>query len=364
MTGRRVNVLVLSSEHPLSGYGSATALRMFIAAAATQPSWTVTTIASCRRRALPPRGAVRTRRLAALAAFTARALVAAVLLRSDEVDIVVSWQPLPAALAGWIAARRTGAMHLVRTCGPELHPSWSAFPALTAAARPLTHRLLAHADGVVVKSMLERDLLPAKVSADRVHLVPNAVVGGRTISRPVGDVVRVLAVAQLEKHKGGEQLIAAFIATTARRRHRARLTIVGGGSQRGRLKRLADPAATAVRFTGQLPSSAMPSVYAAHDVLVVASEWEGSSNAVLEALAAGLPVIGCTAAVGDAVDHGVNGLVLPSASTPALTAAIDLFVGLPGDRVLLMREAARRVAERHRPADLVTAYSRLFGSLR
>lgn len=363
--------MVFSSEDPSGGYGSATALRTFLRAAAEHTDWKVVVvvvagdddgepdIAGVRILRMPGGR----RRGTQLIAFTIRATLVALGPACTSADTVVSWQPLPAAVPGWVTARRAGAAHVVRTCGPELAPQWSRFPVLTVLARPLTRRLLASAEAVVVKSALEHRLLPPQVRSDRVYTIPNAVEQQPlTTARHRSPEVRVLAVAQLEAHKGVDRLIRAFALSKAGQRAGACLTIVGGGSQRAELEKVTLSIGARVTFTGRIGSACMPAIYAAHDVLVVASEMEGSSNACLEAMAAGLPVVGPASALEGLVHDGVDGVLAEGSTVGALTAAIDRFLSSPSTWKS-MRSAARHAAARHAPEELIRAYARMLAGL-
>jgi glycosyltransferase involved in cell wall biosynthesis len=259
-------------------------------------------------------------------------------------------------LAGLVASRVGRAPHVVRTCGPELARSWSRFPGATSAMMPITKRLLSRADAVVVKSDVERRLVEPSARG-RVHLIPNAVGAEFFVRRRtwVDDEVRLLTVCQLEAHKGVSRLLTALAAVQARR---FRLTVVGDGSQRGRLERLAKAAGVAAHFVGKVPHAELPPIYAVHDAFVLPSVLEGCSNAVLEALAAGLPVVGNRSAIDDLVDDGVTGVLAESADERGLTSAVDrLLRAAPAWPA--MRDAARRSVAAYTPTRLLAGYREL-----
>ena len=355
------------------GYGSATALRTFLDAATEHTDWQVVTVRPGSRDGsgrddvgVVPVAAGHAR-LTQLVVFPLRAMVIALGGTARDADVVISWQPLPTAVAGHLAARRHGLPHVVRTCGPELHRRWSRYHLLSVLARPLTAWLLRSADAVVVKSRLELSLLPQQVHPHRVHLVPNAVVRRTQVrpiaaDQPVPATPRLLAVAQLEIHKGVDRLIHAVAATGRKHAGGLPLTVAGHGSQRLRLEALALRSGAEVTFVGRVPTENMAAVYRGHDVLVVASEMEGCSNAVLEAMAAGLPIVGPRAALDGLVLDGYNGVVAERTDTAALAAAIHRFVHLRAEWEQ-MRDAARTVAEQHRPEVLVHAYDQLLTAL-
>jgi phosphatidylinositol alpha 1,6-mannosyltransferase len=100
----------------------------------------------------------------------------------------------------------------------------------------------------------------------------------------------------------------------------ARLAIVGDGPARTRLESHAGPG---VAFLGQLSGVALAEVYASADVFCFPSTTDTFGQVLLEAGAAGLPVV--AAAVGGAcepVEHGVNGLLVPPDDARALAAAV------------------------------------------
>lgn len=92
---------------------------------------------------------------------------------------------------------------------------------------------------------------------------------------------------------------------------RARVVFVGTGTEEEKLRRMAAELGVAgnVTFTG--PRSDIPRLLAASDVFVLPSLKEGFSNAILEAMACGLPVV--ASGVGgtrEVIDRGINGFVL------------------------------------------------------
>ncbi len=136
---------------------------------------------------------------------------------------------------------------------------------------------------------------------------------------------------------------------------RCRLTVVGDGSQYRALAAAADSLGVAASFPGRIPHSELPAVYAAHDAFVLASSLEACSNAVLEAMASGLPVIGAASAVGDLVADGVCGMLAGGSGTDELAEAIARLVAVPS-RIPSMRAAARLVAAEHSPERLIAGY--------
>ena len=112
---------------------------------------------------------------------------------------------------------------------------------------------------------------------------------------------------------------------------------MGEGAERGRLEAAADSLGCreAVVFAGQL--SDVWSLYFAADVFVLPSHSEGSPNVLLEAMAAGLPIVAtAVGGIAEMVEDNQTALLVPSQDPQALAAAIA--------RVLKDRDLAQRLA--------------------
>jgi glycosyltransferase involved in cell wall biosynthesis len=108
------------------------------------------------------------------------------------------------------------------------------------------------------------------------------------------------------------------------------LLIAGEGGQRPTLERdVAELGLTGrVRFLGALPRERVVELFAAADASILSSTWENFPHAVVEALAAGTPVIAtATGGVGEVVHDGENGLLVPLGDSQALGAAVRRYFG-------------------------------------
>jgi glycosyltransferase involved in cell wall biosynthesis len=108
-----------------------------------------------------------------------------------------------------------------------------------------------------------------------------------------------------------------------------RLLIAGEGDERGPLERHAAELGlgTRVEFLGAQPRERVVELFAAADAAVLSSSWENFPHTVVEALAAGTPVIATTTGgVAEVVRDGENGLLVPSGDVEAFAAAIERYL--------------------------------------
>ena len=168
----------------------------------------------------------------------------------------------------------------------------------------------------------------------------------RRFGVPDGAVL-VLAVGRLVEKKGFRVLIDAAATVPG-----AHVLIAGDGSLREELRRHAESLHAPVTFAGALGRTAIPEAFAAADVVAVpsvvdrAGNVDGLPNTLLEALAAGRPVVASAlAGIPDVVSDGLNGLLVKAGDVAALAAALRRLKDDVSTRTALAA-AARRSAER------------------
>lgn len=167
---------------------------------------------------------------------------------------------------------------------------------------------------VVVPNFLESEVFapvpPAAIAARRAAL-------GLPLDAPVIGIV-----ARLAPVKDHRTLLAAF-DLVHRTDSGAHLAIVGDGPEEGRLREQAGALAAAhrIHFLGALPNR--PTPHALFDISVLCSTSEGFPNSIVEAMAAGKPVVATdVGGVRDAVQDGVSGMVVPPAQPEAIASAL------------------------------------------
>ncbi len=204
---------------------------------------------------------------------------------------------------------------------------------------------------------------PIEVVPNAVSLPPGISAAERLALRRemIGDPARplLISVGRLALPKGYPDLLTAFAAL--RQTHpSAALVIVGEGHLRDELA----AQIAALKLEGHAillgARSDVPRLLAASDLYVSASHWEGLSVAVLEAMAAGLPVIATS--VGDVPRVVVSGagVVVPPKEPAALAEAARALLNDPAQRQSLGAAAKAHVTHNHSPAVWLDRHLRLY----
>ncbi len=241
----------------------------------------------------------------------------------------------------------------------------------------LERRLHSRMSAVIANSQsVARELEAEGVAPARLGLIYNGLdsevstPAGRDRTRDalgVGETTLVFViVANLIPYKGHLDLVRAFGAAAPKMAVDWRLWIVGRDDGLGpEIRALAISLGVDDRLSYLGPRDDIPDLLSASDVGLLSSHEEGFSNAILEGMRAGLPMI--VTDVGgnsEAVIHGETGVVVPPRDPSALAEAI---LRLTSDRALrrsLGDNARRRIEQRFTLASCVDAYEALYRGLR
>jgi len=138
----------------------------------------------------------------------------------------------------------------------------------------------------------------------------------------------VVTVARLVPIKNVPLLVEA-IARVRERVPNVHLLIVGDGPERTAVRTLVGELGLVdcVTFAGQVPHGDTPACYRTGDVFALSSDFDNSPNAVLEAMASGLPVVSTDAGgIREFVGVGGGGLVVPRGDAAALAKALERYL--------------------------------------
>ena len=267
-------------------------------------------------------------------------------IRTARPDLVHLHSRRGSDVWGGIAARLAGVPSVLSRRVDNRERAWAV-----ALKYRLFDRVIAISDGI-------RDVLLAEgVSPQRRRCVRSALdarpwlqpVDRAAFRREFGlddDAIVIGVVAQLIRRKGHRHLFDALKALHPER-PRLRVLLFGQGPLRGDLEARAarDGLASIVRFVGFRDD--LPRWMAGLDVLAHPADREGLGIALLQAQAAGVPVVASRAGgMPEAVEDGVTGLLVAPGDVPALADALRRLADDPALRESMGAAARARVLER------------------
>jgi len=252
---------------------------------------------------------------------------------------------------------RTRFVASARNCKPE--PS--------RLRRWVMRRAFGAADAVIANSaeMSRFASIYYNSPSDRSHVVYNGVDVERFGAHEPADGLRIGTIGRIEAQKNLDGFLAAA-AIVARVRSDVHFLVYGKGSERERLQARVEEMGLGevVHFAGTTDD--VPGVLARFDQFWLTSDWEGTPNVVLEAMAAGVPVIATrVGGTPEVVLDGQSGILVDRGDMEAVAQAS---LRLAADQALQerMAGAAQHVArERFSISSMVAAtvsvYERVLG---
>lgn len=369
-----MRLLLVNYEYPPVGGGAATATRALARCFASMGhSVTVLTSGLDADAGDRDEGAIRVRRLKTgrsrpdrasmreMLAFVLRGMLW--LLRTRErADAAIVFFSVPCGPLASILETKHRVPTIVSLRGGDVPGFLPELNRMHAAIAPIRRHCLRHAHAVVANSPSLATLAQA-ADGGRVEVIPNGVDTDAFFpaQRRADGGFELLFVGRLTEQKRLGLVMEAFesLRESTRGNEGLHLSVVGDGPLREPLQRAAARLGIADRVTwhGWVSRDRLSEVYRSADCFVQASNIEGMSNTVLEAMASGLPVIASDGPGNrDVVNDRVNGMLFPVDDRAALLAAMRT---LHGDEELRreLGAASRRMAlERHSWSASARAY--------
>ena len=230
------------------------------------------------------------------------------------------------------------------------------------------------ADRVVFnsKNVVDFSILNEGVRPEQVVVIPNGVPARDqapdkpTLRARLGlpnDCPLIGTVGRLRPQKGVEVLLHAFQWVIIEEPTTV-LLVIGDGELRPDLERLAHTlgVADSVRFLGERPD--VSDILPALDVYAHPALFEGMPNAVMEAMAAGLPVVATDVdGTRELIEDGNTGWLVPSGDAPKLAERILILFADPLAARHAGQAAARKIHAAYSLEAMVAGFDDLYRSL-
>src|SRR5437764_8101863 len=222
-----------------------------------------------------------------------------------------------------------------------------------------------HTVVVVLSSRMKSSLAAHRFNLPDIQLIPNGVDITRFNSACVDNAIDgreqvAVCVAKLRYEKGIDVLLQAWYLVH-QQAPQARLIIVGSGYLQAQLECMARELgiAASIEFAGL--QSDVPGQLHRGSMAVLPSRWEGMPNALLEAMACGLPCVATRVSGSeDIIQHGVNGLLVESEDYQNMAQALLTLLRDPGLAQKYGRNARETVERQYSFEQVIDRYVELY----
>lgn len=258
------------------------------------------------------------------------------LLREGKYDLIQAFFTVPCGAVAKKLHRESGVPYVVSLRGSDVPGYSDRFGFLYPFLRPIVRRIWRDAAAVVSNSQGLKELALRTDPQRAIDVIPNGVdvrhfvpVFGndekhsRLTKGALPTVHLTLGASRVTDRKGIHYLIEAI--DLLKSEFVFSLKVIGEGNAKERLEKMVRERGleSQVSFVGRIPREDTLPYYQEADVFVLPSLNEGMSNAMLEALACGLPIVTTrTGGAEELVCEGVNGLLVKHADAQDLARAL------------------------------------------
>jgi glycosyltransferase involved in cell wall biosynthesis len=268
--------------------------------------------------------------------ITAHANTAFILVTYDKTSFLE--KGVMALLAHWFRKRVV------------LYPISEIRPGAIGILEPFVRFVVRRCDAIVCQSETARANLEAiaRSALRQAQVIPNwidAIAYRMSEPRTLAQTPTILFLGWIERFKGVYELLDAA-AQLADEGISFGLELCGGGSELDPLRTLVHERGldSRVTFHGWVHGQAKIDRLRQADIFVLPSYSEGMPNALMEAMATGLPVVATpVGGIPVLVDEGVNGLLVAPRDVPALAHALRTLIEDPQRRAAMGAESRRRI---------------------
>lgn len=255
------------------------------------------------------------------------------LKHKNDYDLIHAFSGLPGGVTAWLS----GKSYLISLRGTEVPGYEKHFHWISTLLKPITKHTWQKAKFIDANSQYLKKLALKFLPGLKIKVINNGVdsrIFYPAKRRPLQPVI--FCSSRMGERKGVKYLIQAMPKVLAKF-PKAKLILVGEGSEKDKIKQLVKSLKinSSVIFKGRLNHQQLAKVYRNSRLFVLPSLSESQSNALLEAMASGLPIVATNIGGNPELVAKTNGLLVPPADSQAITEAILKALGRSWPKIRL-----------------------------
>lgn len=219
--------------------------------------------------------------------------------------------------------------------------------------------LFPKADGIILQTSDAEKWFRDKGIKINAKIIPNQVAEQFFDRDFQGERKNIVSVGRLDYQKNQKLLIRAFAKIADKTDEN--LIIYGEGALRQELETLISELGLTDRVFLPGLITDVPEAIIGSKLFVLSSDFEGSPNALLEAIALGIPSISTDCPCGgpkEVIVDGENGFLVPVGDVEALASKMLYVLSLPDDKITNISENAKKSADKYRPEKIFSQWEK------
>lgn len=272
--------------------------------------------------------------------------------KKQPFDVTLAFFTVPCGFLAYLVKLVYGVPYVVSLRGADVPGFSEKYAIFYRFAQPLIRCLWRQAAAVIPNSTGLTALAKQTDPRQPMRTIENGVDTETFCPDPkkrLAEPIVFLSTSRLTPRKGIHLLIEAFALATGKTATKMELHLIGEGEQRSKLEARVKVLGIAdkVKFIGRVAHGHLVGYYQRSHVFVLPSKNEGMSNAALEALASGLPLlVSGTGGMQELVTDSVNGYFVDPENAEAFAAKLVLLADHPETLARFGAESRRRAETR------------------
>lgn len=273
------------------------------------------------------------------------------LVMENRYDLTHSFFTIPCGFISLLLRWQYKIPYIVSLRGSDVPGYSDRFPIIYKFVKPLVRLIWKKSYAVISNSQGLKELALKTNSKQKIGIIYNGVDVDNFKPdhnlRPTDKIIITTGASRITARKGIKYIIAA-IKDTVKEHPQVLLKIMGDGNEKNDLEKLVQSLNLErhIQFLGRIPREKTHSYYQEASIFVMASLNEGMSNAMLEALSSGLPIISTdTGGAKELVHEGINGFLVRMKNNEDLAEKINRLIANNGLRESMSQES-RKIAEK------------------
>lgn len=227
--------------------------------------------------------------------YTLKASIKALkLYKKNKYDFSFAWSTVPAGFVSFLLKVIFGLAYYVRVGGPDIPGFEERYQKIYRIISPLIQLIWKKSNFLIVKCKTEFEMIKAINQKLNIQIIYNGVDTQKFyfVEKPLNEPLKIICPARLIKRKGQDVLIKA-IAHLKAKGIIFNIDFIGEGDEKENYIQLAEELGVTeqICFCAYIERTKIQEFYQKADIFVLPSYNEGMSNALLEAMACGLPVV-------------------------------------------------------------------------